>query len=192
MAFIRTVVVVCALTAVPMLAFGQGSGPPGGAGPQTEPAKPAPVDASGKPKKQLNPWIDCGIGALIFDHAGWAAAISNIIWDFGITATTSAVSSEQTCNGKNERTAHFIGANYPVLADETSRGGGRHLLAMLEILGCDAAAHERIVASVRAEFGPYLRQPGYAVRTSNAKAEGFYDLVQAAVAAAPAGQCGAT
>jgi hypothetical protein len=171
-----------------MLAFGQGSGPPGGAGPQAQPAVPAQTST----KKQLNPWIDCGIGALIFDETGWAAAISNIIWDWGITGTTSAVSSEHTCNGRNAKTAHFIGVNYALLAEETSRGDGRHLRAMLEILGCDAQAHRGIVSSIRSEFGSYLRQPGYALRAPNAKAEGYYHLVQAAVSGEQARNCSAT
>jgi hypothetical protein len=187
MRFVHALALTCALSAAPMLAFGQGSGPPGGAGPQAQPAAPAPAAKT----KQLNPWIDCGIGALIFDEAGWAAAISNIIWDWGITGTTSAGLSPHTCNSKNAKTAHFIGVNYAVLAEETSRGDGRHLRAMLEILGCDARAHREIVSSIRSEFGPYLRQAGYLQRSPNAKAEGFYDLVQSAVSGEHAQRCGA-
>ncbi len=41
--------------------------------------------------KKLNLWVDCGIGAMIFDNTAWAAATSNIIWDLGITATTSNI-----------------------------------------------------------------------------------------------------
>lgn len=31
-------------------------------------------------KKVLNPWTDCGIGAMIFSQYPVAAVISNVIW----------------------------------------------------------------------------------------------------------------
>lgn len=192
MKFIHVLAISCTLSAAPMLAFGQGSGPPGGAGPQAQPAPAAPAPASGQ--KQLNPWIDCGIGAFLFtsEKWGWAAAVSNIIWDWGITGTTSAVSSPHTCNSDKAKTARFIGTTYPVLVEETARGEGRHLHAMLEILGCEPAAHGRIISSIRADFGPYLRHPGYVQKSASGKAEGYYDLVLATVAEGYPRQCGAT
>ena len=40
----------------------------------------------------INPWKHCGIGAMIFDDNGAAAAISNIIWDLGTTALSTKIS----------------------------------------------------------------------------------------------------
>ncbi|MFT6992708.1 MAG: hypothetical protein ACJASL_004709, partial [Paraglaciecola sp.] len=34
---------------------------------------------------KLNPWQDCGLGAMVFPDNGVAAAISNVIWDLGTT-----------------------------------------------------------------------------------------------------------
>ena len=50
--------------------------------------------------EKVNPWKQCGIGAMIFDDNGTAAAISNIIWDLGTTALSTKISSEESCNGK--------------------------------------------------------------------------------------------
>ena len=32
-------------------------------------------------QENINPWKHCGIGAIIFDDNGTAAAISNVIWE---------------------------------------------------------------------------------------------------------------
>src|ERR1700716_1537447 len=82
--------------------------------------------AQGKPKKELNPWIDCGIGAMIFEETTWAAVSSNIIWDLGTTAVISDQSSQNNCNSKKAKTALYIGATYANLSEETVKGDGKH------------------------------------------------------------------
>lgn len=129
-------------------------------------------------KKDLNPWIDCGIGAMIFDHTDWAAAISNVIWDLGTTAVTSDVSSQNTCNSKRAKMAFYIGATYANLSEETVKGDGKYLHAMLDIAGCDASTQEAVIGSLRSDFARYVSRVDYAGMSKAAKAEGFYDLVQ--------------
>jgi hypothetical protein len=129
-------------------------------------------------RKELNPWIDCGIGAMIFDETGWAAVISNIIWDLGTTAVISDQSSQNTCNSKKAKTAMYIGATYANLSEETVKGDGKYLHAMLDIAGCDVAAHEAVIGSLRSDFGQYVSEADYAAKSRAAKAEDFYDLVQ--------------
>jgi DUF3015 family protein len=131
-----------------------------------------------KPKKELNPWIDCGIGAMIFDETTWAAVSSNVIWDLGTTAVTSDQSSQNTCNSKKAMTALYIGVNYASLAEETAKGDGKHLRAMLDVTGCGSASQVGVIASVRSEFSQSLRNPAYAAMSSSAKAEDFYNIVQ--------------
>jgi len=152
-------------------------------------AMPTISSAAEQEAKDLNPWTDCGIGAMIFDNTKWAAAISNVIWDLGTTAVTSAGLSKQTCSGKNAKVAMFIGTTYANLEDETVKGDGQHLHAMLNIMNCDSAAHENIIGSVRSEFGQSLRDETYASKSSLEKAEGYYNLVQAKVSGQYAHQC---
>ena len=45
-----------------------------------------------------NPYVECGIGAAIFPEVHWAAATSNVTWDLGSTALTSAISSLRRFN----------------------------------------------------------------------------------------------
>src|ERR671915_438621 len=132
-----------------------------------------PMTGMAQKKKELNPWIDCGIGAMIFTETTGAAVVSNVIWDLGTTAVTSDQSSQNTCNSKKAQTALYIGVNYASLSEETAKGDGKHLQAMLDVMGC-TAAREEIIAGTRAQFGQYLGSADYAQKSAAAKAEDFY------------------
>lgn len=106
--------------------------------------------------KPINPWTQCGIGAMIFQDTAPAAAISNVIWDLGTTAVSSKISSESTCEGSEVKTAQFIQDNYNKVLEETSQGSGEHLTAMLEMLELEASTHEQVIASVRTEMADKL------------------------------------
>jgi hypothetical protein len=151
-------------------------------------AVPAADDAAPK-KKLLNPWIDCGIGAMIFDETTWAAVSSNIIWDLGTTAVTSDQSSQHTCNSKNAKVAKFIGVTYASLEEETVKGDGQHLHAMLNIMGCDASAHANIISEVRTDLGKSMRNAAYLESAQEAKAEAYYNIVQTRISEGHATQC---
>lgn len=84
-----------------------------------------------------NPFKDCGVGAALFTDTAWAAVTSNIIWDLGTTAVTSATASPETCSGKHIQTAKFVIDNYDSLIEETAKGQGENLTAVLDIQGCD-------------------------------------------------------
>jgi len=126
-----------------------------------------------------NIWTQCGIGAMIFRETGWAAAISNIIWDLGTTASSSASSSEDQCAGKQASAAKFINVAYSNIEEEIVIGEGAHLDAMLDILGCDAAARPEIISGIRTDFSKTLSDPSYSARTHVQKSEAFYnDLME--------------
>jgi hypothetical protein len=135
-----------------------------------EPAKKAPGTGP-------NPYRDCGIGAALFKETAWAAVTSNVIWDLGTTAVTSATASPETCQGKSVKVAQFIIDSYDQVATETARGSGEHLNAMLEMYGCDAAAHDQIVSSLRPAMADEVRDPSYSAQTLVEKSARYYELV---------------
>lgn len=126
----------------------------------------APVKAENT--KELNPWQDCGIGAMIFPANGVAAAISNIIWDLGTTAVSSNISSQESCDSRKAKTAMFIKATLPALEQEVATGEGEYVTAMLEIRGCEVSSHAAIVDAVRKDIA---KQP-----TDNAEA--LYNVLE--------------
>jgi len=139
------------------------------------------TEMGGANNKHLNPWIDCGIGAMIFDETSWAAASSNIIWDLGTTAVTSDQSSQDTCNSKKAQTAMYISATYANLEEETVKGQGQHLHAMLDMMGCDASAHKSIINDVRADFREQLIDPAYLEKSLQVKSKAYYGMVKAKI-----------
>ena len=141
-------------------------------------------------EEKLNPWVDCGIGAMIFSDTKWAAVSSNIIWDLGTTAVTSAGLSEHTCEGsRTVAAARFITETYANLEEETVQGQGQHMTAMLNIMGCESTSHADIINSVRADFGATVGQSDYLQKADQAKAEAYYNIVVSKTAGAFAQSC---
>lgn len=136
---------------------------------------------SGKPGSGPNPYSDCGIGAALFPKKHLAAVISNVIWDAGTTAVTSATLSPETCKAKNVKTAQFIIDNYDNLVEETARGQGRHLTAMLTVRGCDASAHPAIIRSIRSMMSDNVAASGYSTLSDVDKAAQYYQTMEASV-----------
>lgn len=99
-----------------------------------------------------NAWTQCGIGAAIFPKTGWAALTSNVVWDLGITGSSSSSSSESQCAGRASTAAKFIHQNYAVLEEETAAGRGDHLVTVLNILDCNKKSHGNIIKNIRSNF----------------------------------------
>ncbi|MDB9999112.1 DUF3015 domain-containing protein [Porticoccaceae bacterium] len=138
-----------------------------------------------------NPFVDCGIGASLFPDTHWAAVTSNIIWDFGTTALTSATASPETCQGSEVVAAKFINETYPSVIEETANGQGAHLSAMLEIFGCADESHASIIQSVRSEMGDKVSADDYASMDQLQKAADYYGVINSTIKTDYAGSCAA-
>ena len=103
-------------------------------------------------EQKLNAWQHCGLGAAVFPNNGTAAAISNIIWDLGTTALTSATVSKDTCNSELVQTARFIDENYEQLETELAIGEGRHVDTMLTMLKVDSDERESVLNELRSSL----------------------------------------
>lgn len=136
-------------------------------------------------KKQLNPWTQCGIGAMIFngESGGWAAgaAISNIIWDLGTTAVTSNLSSQETCSRAKWNTAMFIDENLKELEQQTAQGYGDHIDAMLDLYQCDSSVRSGVVSNLRRDMIATISAENYAALSHSEKAFSYYSSVEDAV-----------
>jgi hypothetical protein len=142
----------------------------------------APAADSKTPGSGPNPYTDCGIGAALFPNTHWAAVTSNIIWDLGTTALTSATASPETCKGKNLQAALFIGTSYDELAEETAAGKGKHLTAVLNLFGCSSIQHSGAAKKVRASMGRSVSTPGYADKSRIEKAGLYFSAAEEAAA----------
>ncbi|MEC8378729.1 MAG: DUF3015 family protein [Myxococcota bacterium] len=127
-----------------------------------------------------NPWTDCGIGALIFgsveDETASAilAALSNITWDLGSTAVTSATASPDTCNGADVSAAIYIQQNLRVVEEQIVSGSGEHLVALLDIYQCSESSHYDVLNDVRNEIKPVYLESTYSTSTASQQAESIW------------------
>ena len=154
---IRKLCVLCLMTALPLVAVAdeekeQGSGP--------------------------NPYSECGIGAAIFPNTGWAAASSNVIWDIGITAVVSALSSPQTCQSKKVETARLILETLPSLEKDIAIGSGTYLAALSETMDCDPAAGSELAAHLRLSYAGVVSREHYGDKSRIERAADLYRSVR--------------
>ena len=129
--------------------------------------------------QNINPWQQCGIGAMIFPDTGAEAAVSHIIWDLGTTAVSTKISSQESCAGANVKTAMFIQQTFPVLEQEIAQGEGEYIAAMLNVRGCDATAHADIVTAIRSDYA----------QTPATDAQSLYNIVESKVTSQFAANC---
>ena len=108
-----------------------------------------------------NPYSDCGIGAALFTENKTLAVTSNVIWDIGSTAVTSATASAETCNGKTVAVATFILESFDSLAEDTARGEGEYLTALLDLMEVSAEQRAQVVSKLRVEMAQQVVQPAY-------------------------------
>ena len=136
-----------------------------------------------------NVWRECGIGGMLFRETGWAAITSNITWDLGTTATTSNVSSEDTCEGKAVSSARLINESYAQLEEETAVGAGPHLNTVVGIFGCDSQGQAEIVQALRADLQKRVSNPGYATESKLQKAESYHNVLMKEVSSRQSRKC---
>ncbi|MBR9868199.1 MAG: DUF3015 domain-containing protein [Oceanospirillales bacterium] len=127
-----------------------------------------------------NPFTDCGIGAALFKDTDWAAVTSNVTWDLGTTAVTSATMSPETCSARKMEAAQFILDSYENLAEETAKGQGENLSAMLDIFGCQQSQKNDVIMTVRADMAKIVGIESYSQQSNIDKASDYYNAVNQA------------
>ncbi|KZN33667.1 hypothetical protein N474_19500 [Pseudoalteromonas luteoviolacea CPMOR-2] len=127
-----------------------------------------------------NPFSDCGIGAALFPDNSTLAVTSNIIWDIGTTAVTSATMSPETCSVKETEVAKFIIESYDSLNEDTARGEGQHLNALLDIAEVSAEQKDEVVAKLRSNVAVSMVEFN-AETTKVEKSQAYYTALMTAI-----------
>jgi hypothetical protein len=135
-----------------------------------------------------NPYTECGIGAAIFKDVDWAAATSNVIWDLGSTALTSALSSPELCNPKKVKTAQLVIETLPELEKDVAMGNGDYVVALAETMGC-ASHTDAVIAEMREAYPDVVSNVTY---SNSEKADRAVNMYNVARNAAISSGCGAS
>jgi hypothetical protein len=128
-----------------------------------------------------SPYVECGIGGALFPTTSWAAVTSNVIWDLGSTALTSALSSPEACNAKKVKTAALILQTLPDLEKDVAMGKGKYLTALMDTAECGGADQAAIASQIRTSYATALANPDYASKPRTDRAATFYNDAKAAM-----------
>ena len=127
------------------------------------------------------PFTECGIGAQLFPDTHWAAVTSNVIWDVGTTAVISATASPETCNGKSAQAAKLIYDTYDNILEDTAKGDGEYVVALMQVYGCSADSHDELINAVRTRFSATVSEDGYVDMSKLKKAEAYFNVIDTEV-----------
>jgi len=96
------------------------------------------------------------------NQRGLSLGLNVVSGALGSYAYTSATASADTfCAEKTSNTASFINDSYPALVEDTARGSGEYLNAVLELAGCDATGRAAAIPLVRADMAKALSADDY-------------------------------
>lgn len=126
-----------------------------------------------------NPFADCGIGAALFGDTHWAAVSSNVIWDSGSTAVTSATASPDTCSAKKNKAALFIRDSYEQIVEESAKGEKKHLVAALNLFECQTDQNVAAL-KVRNSLGHAVSNNDYAAKQHLDKSADLFNAIDSA------------
>jgi len=123
----------------------------------------------------VNPWKQCGIGAMIFDDNTTAAAISNVIWDLGTTAVSSKISSVDSCAGnKNVAAAELIQHKTAAIESDVVMGAGDSLASLMDVL--EVKDRDLFASAVQADLLEVAATADYQKLDVTAKAQAIYAI----------------
>ena len=135
-------------------------------------------DASEMPKDEINPFTQCGIGGAIFAKVPVAAAISNVIWDLGLTASSSSITSPSTCHGRKFDTAKLIIETLPEMEKDIAMGKGEYLTALKETISCDGIVSAKFDSELRASYTNVVASTSYQSKSDVQRASDMYNNVR--------------
>ena len=132
---------------------------------------------------------ECGTGhVLAGDAMGGYAAVTLNLSSSTSDASTSRLSTPELCGKSLWAAARFIDTNLPLIEQDTAMGGGEHLVAMLDILGCDESARASVVEGIRNDFTQSVSGSEYDKLSHQQKVENYFNIMSNQVVKASA-QC---
>ncbi|GBE37431.1 hypothetical protein BMS3Bbin08_00019 [bacterium BMS3Bbin08] len=122
-------------------------------------------------------YTECGLGAMIAPNHPGVAAVTNVTWDLGTTAISSAATTPGACQGGQEKTAAFINDSYESLEQDLASGSGTYLDTLTTLAGCEPQVHQELIDALRDDFTNTVAGPGYTNQSRFEQAQNLYDLL---------------
>ena len=134
-------------------------------------------------------YTQCGLGGLIAPKTPALAVTTNIIWDLGTTASSSDISSPESCKGSTAKAAALIYRAYPSLERELAQGRGDNVDALLSLANCQDGARADLTAALRSHLAATVNAPGYSSKSRLDQARSLNEAFTGQVEGAFAQSC---
>lgn len=140
------------------------------------------TSASAETKDFGQIYTECGLGGIFGSAANdretskIIAVVTNVTWDLGTTASTSAYSSDNTCANNKVRVANFINQSFEKLEKELAQGEGKYLDALAALALEGKGSNVEYALNLRSEFAAVVAEEGYSKLSRFEKVEKLYSI----------------
>lgn len=134
-------------------------------------------------------YTECGIGAMIAPRNTAVAAVTNVTWDLGTTAISSNISSPDSCNGGQAKSAAFIHNSYKSLEKDLAQGNGAYLDSLMAVVRCSPEVQPELSKVLRKGFVSIVADSKYTSQSRFEQAEKLYNLLYSTIDTAFVGSC---
>jgi len=125
-------------------------------------------------------FTECGLGGIIGsgisdrETSKVMAVITNVTWDLGTTATTSALTD--ACSNRKVRVANFINQSFEKLEKEIAQGEGKYLDTLANLVNEKKSSTVEYSQKLRSEFFTIVSKKGYDKLSRFEKVEKLYSI----------------
>ena len=121
----------------------------------------ASIIYAGETKDLQGIYEECGIGGLLFPRWAAGASVSNFIWDYGSTASTSGLTTPDACKGGQAKLAAYIYKSYDSIEKDLAKGDGKYLDMLVILSEKTPEAKEIFVQDLRSRFREAVERKDY-------------------------------
>ena len=125
-------------------------------------------------------YTECGLGGMIGSAISdksasqVVAVITNVTWDLGTTASSSA--STDACSNEKVRVANYINQSFEKLEKEIAQGEGKYLDGLASMTVGENGSKTEYATKLRSEFGSVVATQEYNNMSRYEKVEKLFSI----------------
>ncbi|OGX23955.1 MAG: hypothetical protein A3D10_01680 [Omnitrophica WOR_2 bacterium RIFCSPHIGHO2_02_FULL_48_11] len=120
---------------------------------------------------------ECGIGGLLFPRWPIGASVSNFTWDWGLTASTSGLTTPEACKGGQAKLAAYIYKSYDSIEKDLAKGDGKYLDMLAVLSEKTTEEKDMFIQDMRTKFREVVERDDYSSLSRLEKAKLVFAMV---------------
>src|SRR3989338_5096241 len=137
----------------------------------------ASIIYAGETKDLQGIYEECGIGGLLFPRWAAGASVSNFIWDYGSTASTSGLTTPDACKGGQAKLAAYIYKSYDSIEKDLAKGDGKYLDMLVILSEKTTEEKDMFIQDMRTKFREVVERDDYSSLSRLEKAKLVFAMV---------------